>query len=87
MEYKAAIASIVKTLNKIVITKDVYDTFQSSWYYERYIETIIEQIQFFVKQCLDKLEHPALITEWIQNMDTDAYLEQSLKEDVPSRKK
>ena len=28
----------------------------------------------FVKQRLDELEHPDLITEWIHNMKKDAYL-------------
>ena len=31
---------------------------------------------FFVKQRLDKLEHPSIITKWIHNMDTDTYMEQ-----------
>ena len=29
---------------------------------------------FFVKQRLDKIEHPALITEWTHNMVTSDYL-------------
>ena len=36
----------LKTLNKIVITKDECENFQISWYYERHIEPIIEQFQF-----------------------------------------
>ena len=71
---KAEIPSILKILNKIVITKDVYNKFLSIWYDERHIEPIIEKFRFFVKQRLDELEHPYLVTEWIHNMDTSAYL-------------
>ena len=58
-----------------MITNDVYNEFESSWYDDRYVESTIEKFHFFVRQRLDKLEHPALITEWIHNMDTASYLE------------
>ena len=32
---------------------------------------------FFVKQRLDELEHPALITEWKNNTDKDYYKKQA----------
>ena len=47
--------SIVKTLNKIVITKDVYNEFESSFYDDRHVEYIIDQFQFFVKNVLKNL--------------------------------
>ena len=35
---KAAIPSIVNTLNKIIIPTDVYDTYVSHYYDERHVE-------------------------------------------------
>ena len=60
-----------------MIPRYVYDNFQSRFYDERYVKLYIDQFQFFVKQRLDKLEHPSLITEWTYNMDTSAYVKQS----------
>ena len=62
-----------------MITKYLYNKFQSSCYDERYVEPIIEQFQIFVKKCLEKLEHIDLIIEWIHNIYTAAYIYQSLK--------
>ena len=33
----------------------------------------------FFKQRLDELEHPAFITEWPNNMNTDEYMKHSEK--------
>ena len=62
-----------------MITKDVYNKFQPNWYDERHVETIIKPIQFSVKQRLGKIKHPKLIAELFHNMDTAAYMIQSLK--------
>ena len=69
--------SIVKTLNKIVIPRYVYDKLSPCFYDERHIKPIAEQFHFFVKKRLDKLEHTYLSTEWNHNMDTSIYMEQS----------
>ena len=74
MACKSAIPSILKTLNKFLITKDVYNKFESNFYDYRHVEPIIEQFLFFVKKSMDGLEHPDLITECIKNMYTAAYL-------------
>ena len=73
---KSVTTEIVKTLNKFVITTYVYNELESSWYDDRHVEPIIKYIQFLVKQRLNKLEHSDIITEWIHNIDTAAYLEQ-----------
>ena len=72
-----------------MISIDVYEKFMSGWYDEIHVKPIIKNFHIFVKRRLDKLEHISLITEWDQNMDTSAYMEQSQKEYVcqPSRKK
>ena len=40
-----------------------------------------------VKQRLDEMEHPALITEWTSNMDKSDYKKQEKEEHKPSEKK
>ena len=70
--YKSSIPSIVKTLNKFLILRDIYYEFSFRFYEEIFVKPIIEQF-FFVKQRLEKLEHPALITERTHNIDTDSY--------------
>ena len=72
---KAPIKPIVKTLNKIVITRDVYDKFMYIWYDERHVKPYTEQFNFLSNNVFDKFEHPDLITEWIHNMDTYASTE------------
>ena len=52
---KSAIISIVKIFDKILITKYLYNKFQSSWYDETLVEPIIKKIQFFVKNVLTNL--------------------------------
>ena len=50
---------------------------------------ILNSYIFLVKQNIEKLGDPSLITEWTHNMDKAAFLEQSEKEVFlqPSRKK
>ena len=74
-------------MKTIEIKKDAYETFISSWYYERHVEPLTKTLHFSVEQRLGELEHPVLVTEWIHSMDTAAYICQSQKEDVPSRNK
>ena len=62
-----------------MIPRDLYDIFQSHFYDERHVKLYTEPFQFFVKQRLDELEHPSLITEWNHNMDTASYMKQSEK--------
>ena len=51
---KSEIPSIVKTLNKIMITRNVYSGFLSSWYDERYVEPIIKKFQLFCQTFLQR---------------------------------
>ena len=44
---KAENSSIVKTLNIIEITRDVYNKFKYSWYDDIYVEPIIEKFHCF----------------------------------------
>ena len=66
--------------------KYVYNKFESSWYYDRNVETIIKKYHFCVKEHLEELEHSSLITERIYNMETAVYLEQlktiSIREEI-----
>ena len=59
-----------------MIKKYVYNKFESNFYDDRHIKPIIYQFRVFVKQCIDQLENPSLITDFIHNMDTDDFLEQ-----------
>ena len=52
----------------------MYNKFESNFYDYRHVEPIIEQFLFFVKQSMDRLEHPDLITERNKNMYKAAYL-------------
>ena len=49
---KTEITSIVNTLNKIIIPRDVYGTYVSSYYYERHIEFFNLHFKYFVEQHL-----------------------------------
>ena len=68
---------IVKTLNKILIRRDVCDEHQSIFDDKRHVKLYTEQFQYFGQKCLDEIEHPDLISEWNHNMDTAVYLKQS----------
>ena len=66
---KAEITSIVNTLNKIIIARDVYENYASKFYDDRHVEFYNPDFNFFIKQRLEELEHPGIITEWKNNMD------------------
>ena len=59
-----------------MIPKYIYNEFEYIFYDDRHVEPIIKHFLFLVKLRIDKLDHPAIITEWIHNMDTSAHLEQ-----------
>ena len=67
LTYKVAIPSIGNILNKTIITSDVYEKYSSNFYDDRYVE--FYDLDFFVKQNLDELEHPSLISEWPGNVE------------------
>ena len=64
-----------------MITKDVHNKFESSWYDDRHVETTIKQLFFF------ELEGTTLITEWVHNMGTDNLSGKVKKEHAQLRKK
>ena len=66
--------------SKMVIPRYLDDKFLSHFYDKIHVEPITKIYSIFVKQRLDNIEYPALITELTHNMDTDAYMEQSENE-------
>ena len=66
---KAEIPSIVNTLNKIIIPRDVYDTYVSNFYCDHNVTLFNLDFKTNSKQSLNELEHPSLITEREINMD------------------
>ena len=74
---KASIPSIVKTLNKFLITRYLYETFCIVGMIKKACWTHYQTVSFFVKQRLDKLEHTALITELSHSIYTVYYMEHS----------
>ena len=69
---KLAILPIVNTLDKIVISRCVYDKYAYNYYDNCHVESY--NLGFFnVKHVIYELEHPELITRWTSNMDEDAY--------------
>ena len=68
---KVTLPSTVYTLKRIIIATDVYENYVSNYYDDCHVQSYNLKLIFF-KQRLDELDHPALITEWISNMDEDA---------------
>ena len=43
------------------------------------LNPLSKSFNYFVKQRIDEIEHSSLVTEYINNMDSAAYVEQSQK--------
>ena len=69
---KSEIASNVNVFLKIIIPTEMYDTYLSHYDDDRHVENFNEECKI-VKQSLDELEHPSLITEWKNNTEKAAY--------------
>ena len=69
LTYKAANPSIVNKLNKTIIARDVYEKYVSNYYDDHHVESYNLEFKYFVKNCLDELEHLGLITDWTSNME------------------
>ena len=57
----------------------MYEKYASKFYDDRHVDLYNLEFIFFVKQRLDKLGHPSLITNWKNNMDKTDYKEQGKK--------
>ena len=51
----------------------MYEKYVSNCYNDRNVESYKLELMFSLKNRLDELEHPSLITEWTHNMDEYAY--------------
>ena len=76
LTHKAEIPSIINTLYKIIIPREVYDTNVSNFYDDCHVESFNLEFAFFVKHNLDELEHLTFITKWTSNIDKTAYKKQ-----------
>ena len=66
---KAAVTSTFNTLNKIIIARYVYEKYISNFYDDRHVDLYNLECKTFFKQCLDELEHAALVTYWTSNIE------------------
>ena len=60
----------------------MYERYVSSFYDGHHVEFYSLGVLKFVKQQLDELERPALITECTSNMGADAYKERTEEEET-----
>ena len=84
---KMAIPALANTIKQLHIQKNMHMTYKQDFYTTKEKEIYYLFLEYLVT-IVEDIEHPALIEEWIQNIDAASY-EINLDQDVklPSIKK